>query len=95
LSAIAMTAVQTLTVTKGESELRLDRWFKRRFPTLGHGRLEKLLRTGQIRVDGRRAKASAERAHSTARHRSASSEAETGDRRRGCSRTAPSRALQG
>ena len=49
--------VQTLTVTKDESELRLDRWFKRRFPALGHGRLEKLLRTGQIRVDGRRAKA--------------------------------------
>ncbi|HXV25456.1 MAG TPA: RluA family pseudouridine synthase [Alphaproteobacteria bacterium] len=53
-----MSAVQTLTVTKEESELRLDRWFKRRFPALGHGRLEKLLRTGQIRVDGRRAKAS-------------------------------------
>ncbi len=53
-----MSAVQTHTVTKDESELRLDRWFKRRFPALGHGRLEKLLRTGQIRVDGRRAKAS-------------------------------------
>jgi 23S rRNA pseudouridine955/2504/2580 synthase len=53
-----MTAVQTLTVAKDESDLRLDRWFKRRFPALCHGRLEKLLRTGQIRVDGRRAKAS-------------------------------------
>jgi 23S rRNA pseudouridine955/2504/2580 synthase len=53
-----MTAVQTLTVTQDETDLRLDRWFKRRFPTLGHGRLEKLLRTGQVRVDGRRAKAS-------------------------------------
>src|SRR6185503_13457370 len=37
-----------------EADLRLDRWFKRRFPELGHGRLEKLLRTGQIRVEGRR-----------------------------------------
>jgi 23S rRNA pseudouridine955/2504/2580 synthase len=36
---------------------RLDRWFKRHYPSLGHGRLEKLLRTGQIRVDGKRAKA--------------------------------------
>ena len=36
--------------------MRLDRWFKQHFPALGHGRLEKLLRTGQIRVEGRRAK---------------------------------------
>lgn len=53
-----MTAVQTLTVSPDDSDLRLDRWFKRRFPGLGHGRLEKLLRTGQVRVDGHRAKAS-------------------------------------
>src|SRR5882672_1605902 len=36
---------------------RLDRWFKRHFPSLSHGHLEKLLRTGQVRVDGKRAKA--------------------------------------
>jgi 23S rRNA pseudouridine955/2504/2580 synthase len=48
--------VQNLTVTGDEAGLRLDRWFRRRFPELGHGRLEKLLRTGQVRVDGRRAK---------------------------------------
>ena len=52
-----MTGVQTIVVTAEESDVRLDRWFKRHFPSLGHGRLEKLLRTGQIRVDGRRAKA--------------------------------------
>lgn len=51
-----MTGVQTLSVSDDEHELRLDRWFKRRFPDLKHGRLEKLLRTGQIRVDGKRAK---------------------------------------
>ena len=51
-----MTQVATLTVAADEAELRLDRWFKRRFPGLGHGRLEKLLRTGQVRVDGKRAK---------------------------------------
>jgi 23S rRNA pseudouridine955/2504/2580 synthase len=49
--------VQNLRVSADEAELRLDRWFRRRFPELGHGRLEKLLRTGQVRVDGRRAKA--------------------------------------
>lgn len=50
-------SVETLTVTDDENDIRLDRWFKRRFPGLGHGRLEKLLRTGQVRVNGKRAKA--------------------------------------
>nr|WP_221238500.1 RluA family pseudouridine synthase [Roseospira visakhapatnamensis] len=36
----------------------MDRWFRRHFPTVSHGRLEKLLRTGQVRVDGGRVKAS-------------------------------------
>ena len=45
------------TVAEPDSDRRLDRWFLERFPALGHGRLEKLLRTGQIRVDGKRVKA--------------------------------------
>jgi 23S rRNA pseudouridine955/2504/2580 synthase len=49
--------VKTLTITEDENELRLDRWFRRHFPSLTHGKLEKLLRTGQVRVDGKRAKA--------------------------------------
>ena len=53
-----MTGVSTLQVEDGEADLRVDRWFKRRFPALTHGRLEKLLRTGQVRVDGKRAKSS-------------------------------------
>ncbi len=53
-----MTGVQTVAVAESDGELRLDRWFRRHFPGLAHGRLEKLLRTGQIRVDGRRAQAS-------------------------------------
>jgi 23S rRNA pseudouridine955/2504/2580 synthase len=52
-----MSAVQTIAVGPEEADIRLDRWFKRHFPDLGHGRLEKLLRTGQVRVDGRRAQA--------------------------------------
>ena len=51
-----MTGVRNVTVAADEAELRLDRWFRRHFPDLGHGRLEKLLRTGQVRVDGKRAK---------------------------------------
>ncbi len=52
-----MSAVENLEVSDAEAGLRLDRWFKGRFPGLSHGHLAKLLRTGQVRVDGRRAKA--------------------------------------
>lgn len=45
-------------ISDEDSGIRLDRWFKRYYPTLTHGHLEKLLRTGQIRIDGKRAKAS-------------------------------------
>ena len=51
-----MSAVQILTVPEGDDDTRLDRWFKRLFPHIPHGRVEKLLRTGQLRVDGKRAK---------------------------------------
>lgn len=47
--------VQTRAVADGEAGLRLDRWFQRHFPELGHGALQKLLRTGQVRIDGKRA----------------------------------------
>jgi 23S rRNA pseudouridine955/2504/2580 synthase len=52
-----MSGVQTIPVAAEDNEIRLDRWFRRHFPALAHGRLEKLLRTGQIRIDGRRARA--------------------------------------
>lgn len=52
-----MTGVETVTVRPEDGAGRLDRWFKRHYPGLSHGRLEKLLRTGQIRVDGKRARA--------------------------------------
>ncbi len=47
---------ETVTVDTGDGSLRLDRWFKRHYPGLGHGQLEKLLRTGRVRVDGKRAR---------------------------------------
>ena len=43
--------------TPGEDGVRLDRWFKRRWPHLNHIQIQKLARSGQIRVDGGRAKA--------------------------------------
>jgi 23S rRNA pseudouridine955/2504/2580 synthase len=54
-----MSGVEMRVVAPGEAEMRLDRWFRLHFPELGHGHLQKLLRTGQVRVDGRRAKAGA------------------------------------
>jgi 23S rRNA pseudouridine955/2504/2580 synthase len=50
-------SVATLTVPPAEADTRLDRWLKRRFPALTQGALQKMLRTGQIRVDGKRAEA--------------------------------------
>ena len=44
------------TVSPKEEGTRLDRWVKRRL-SVTQGQLEKLLRSGQIRVDGSRAKA--------------------------------------
>jgi 23S rRNA pseudouridine955/2504/2580 synthase len=51
-------AVETRRVERDEDGMRLDRWFRSHYADLPHSRLEKLLRTGQIRVDGSRAKAS-------------------------------------
>ena len=51
-----MSGVEIKQVGRDEEGLRLDRWFKAHYPSLTHGRLEKLLRTGQIRIDGARAK---------------------------------------
>jgi 23S rRNA pseudouridine955/2504/2580 synthase len=45
-----------LAVAPGEAGMRLDRWLKSHFPALPHSLMQKLLRTGAIRVDGRRAK---------------------------------------
>jgi len=52
-----MSGVQIKTVDTGDEGVRVDRWFQRHYPAIGHGRLQKLLRTGQIRLDGKRAKA--------------------------------------
>jgi 23S rRNA pseudouridine955/2504/2580 synthase len=48
--------VETRTIKADEAGLRLDRWFKAHYPSLAFGHLQKLLRTGQVRVDGARAK---------------------------------------
>ncbi|MCR6660666.1 MAG: RluA family pseudouridine synthase [Asticcacaulis sp.] len=49
--------VKTLYITDGEDGIRVDRFFKRRWPHINHVQLNKLLRSGQVRVDGGRVKA--------------------------------------
>ena len=52
-------AVETIKVTREEAGMRLDRWFRAHFPDVGHVYLQKLLRSGQVRVDSRRVEANA------------------------------------
>lgn len=52
-----MTKVRLLRVTKDEDGMRLDRWFKLHVPEMSHIALQKALRKGQVRVQGKRAKA--------------------------------------
>ncbi len=51
-------AVQTVYVTAEDDGIRLDKWFLLHVPNCGRGQLEKLCRTGQVRVDGKRVKTS-------------------------------------
>ncbi len=52
-----MSGVQTLTVSADDGDQRLDRWLRRQFPQLQQGRIEKMCRKGELRVDGGRVKA--------------------------------------
>ena len=54
-----MAAMETRTVEADEAGMRLDRWFKTHYPELSFGHLQKLLRSGQIRVNGGRVKTNA------------------------------------
>jgi 23S rRNA pseudouridine955/2504/2580 synthase len=51
------TKVEALRVTDAENDMRLDRWFRLHFPEVGYTYLQKLLRSGQVRVDKKRAQA--------------------------------------
>ena len=50
----ATEGVQTIAVSEDEDGMRLDRWFKRRFPELSLSHLNKIARKGEVRVDGKR-----------------------------------------
>lgn len=48
--------VRQFTVEADDEGTRLDRWFKRHLPQIGFGTVSRWARTGQIRIDGKRAK---------------------------------------
>ena len=55
-TAKASDNVRQFTVGKDDDDIRLDRWFKRHLPQIGFGMVSRWARTGQIRLDGKRAK---------------------------------------
>ena len=54
-----MSSVQVIRVGADEGDQRLDRWLRRQFPQLNQIAIEKLCRTGQFRLDGKRIEANA------------------------------------
>ncbi len=46
-----------IAVKKEEGDVRLDRWLRRQYPEMSQGVIQKLCRTGQVRVDGKRVQA--------------------------------------
>ena len=45
-------------IGEDEAGMRLDRWFRRRFPDLPQSHLNKIVRKGEVRVAGKRAEIS-------------------------------------
>jgi 23S rRNA pseudouridine955/2504/2580 synthase len=50
--------MSTHIITEDDHDIRLDRWFKRHLPNVTHGMLEKFLRKGDVRLEGKKAKSS-------------------------------------
>lgn len=53
-----MSGVSLVKVKDVDDGMRLNRWFLKYYPTLPLGRLQKLLRTKQVKVDGKKAETS-------------------------------------
>ena len=47
--------VRNFTVTEDDDGIRLDRWFRRNLPDVSFGQVSRWARTGQLRLDGKRA----------------------------------------
>ena len=46
--------VQTVTVTPDENNMRVDRFFEARFPGLSFSHIQRIIRKGEVRVNGKR-----------------------------------------
>ncbi len=49
------TKVQTVTVTADENNMRIDRFLEHRFPGLSFSHIQRIVRKGELRVNGKRA----------------------------------------
>src|SRR3569833_4252025 len=47
--------VQTVTVSADEDGMRLDRFFEARYPGLSFSHIQRIIRKGEVRVNGKRA----------------------------------------
>ena len=54
LAAAMPSGVQTVTVTPDESGMRVDRFFEARFPGLSFSHIQRIIRKGEVRVNGKR-----------------------------------------
>jgi len=52
--ALLPTKVQTVTVTPDENNMRVDRFLEGRFPGLSFSHIQRVVRKGELRVDGKR-----------------------------------------
>jgi 23S rRNA pseudouridine955/2504/2580 synthase len=53
-AAAGAAKVQTVTVAADESGMRIDRFFEARFPGLSFSHIQRIIRKGEVRVNGRR-----------------------------------------
>src|SRR5579863_4465001 len=54
-AALLPTKVQTVTVTADENNMRVDRFLEARFPGLSFSHIQRIVRKGELRVNGKRA----------------------------------------
>jgi len=53
-AAVLPTSVQTVTVSPDENDMRVDRFFEARFPGLSFSHIQRIIRKGEVRVNGKR-----------------------------------------
>ncbi len=54
--AVLATGVQTMPVGPDEADMRVDRFLEARFPQLSFSHIQRIVRKGELRVDGKRVK---------------------------------------